>query len=287
VAFVDRPKNPDDPDLNLEGFVLASADYIKSFSGALKTLSVTPVLVPVAERVNDDFGDESGLNVAGKLYLLLYDTDIDFLFLSGESRTSRYGLDFSRNITTNLEVHGELARINDFRQSLVASDGGTRQMVSDATNWLLGLRYLTGKDTTYLLEYYRSGTGFTEEQMRDYFAFVHRAYDSYLSSGSDMLLQQAAAAAEKGYGKPNAGRSYLYVRVSQKEPFHLLYWTPAATAIVNIEDWSCSLSPEVAYTGITNLELRLKGTFLAGDRLSEFGEKQNDSRVELLARYYF
>lgn len=287
VAFVDRPKNPDDPDLNLEGFVLASADYIKSFSGALKTLSVTPVVIPVTERVNGDFGDESGLNVAGKLYLLLFDTDIDVLFLSGGSRTSRYGLDFSRNITTNLEVHGELARVDDVPKGIVASDGSTRQTVSDVTNWLLGLRYLTGKDTTYILEYYRNGAGFTEQQMRDYFAFVDLAYDSYLSSGSDTLLRQAAAATEKGYGRPNVGRNYLYLRVSQKEPFDLPYWTPAATAIVNVEDGSFSLSPEIAYTGITNLELRLRGTVLAGDRLSEFGEKQNDSRVELLARYYF
>lgn len=287
VAFVDRPKNPDDPDLNLEGFVLASADYIKSFSGALKTLSVTPVLIPVTERVNDDFGDGSGLNVAGKLYLLLFDTDIDVLFHSGESRTSRYGLDFSRNITTNLEVHGELARVDDVPRSIVAGDGSTRQTVSDVTNWLLGLRYLTGKDTTYILEYYRNGAGFTEQQLRDYFVFVDLAYDSYLSSGSDTLLQQAAAATEKGYGRPNVGRNYLYLRVSQKEPFDLPYWTPAATAIVNAEDGSFSLSPEIAYTGITNLELRLRGTVLAGDRGSEFGEKQNDTRVELLARYYF
>src|SRR3972149_5881491 len=30
VAFVDRAKNPDDPELSLEGFIVASADYIKS-----------------------------------------------------------------------------------------------------------------------------------------------------------------------------------------------------------------------------------------------------------------
>ncbi len=287
VSFVDRPKNPDEPDLNLEGFVVASAEYIKSFSGPLKTLSVTPVLLPVADQVNDDFGASGHLNVAGKAYLLLYDTDIDFLFLSGGSKTSRYGLDFSRNITTNLEVHGEYARINDFRQNLIASDGNTSQTVSDVSNWLLGLRYLTKKDTTCILEYYRNGTGFTEQQTQDYFTFIHGAYDSYLSSGSDVLLQKAAVATEKSYGRPNAGRSYLYLRVSQKEPFDSVYWTPAITAIVNAEDKSYSISPEISYTGITNIELRLRGTVLVGNRLSEFGEKQNDFRVELMARYYF
>jgi len=287
VAFVDRPKNPNEPDLNLEGFVVASAEYIKSFSGPLKTLSVTPVLLPVSERVNDDFGVPDHVNVAGKIYLLLYDTDIDVLFLSGGSKTSRYGLDFSRNITTNLEVHGEYARINDFRKSLIAGDGNTSQTVVDVSNWLLGLRYLTDEDTTYIFEYYRNGAGFTEQQTRDYFTFIHDAYDSYLSSGDDALFQEAAAVTARGYGAPNAGQSYLYLRVSQKEPFDIVYWTPAVTAIVNAEDKSFSITPEISYTGITNIELRVRAMVLAGSRLSEFGEKQNDFRVELMARSYF
>ncbi len=287
VAFVDRPKNPDEPDLNFEGFIVASADYIRSFSGPLKTLSITPVLIPVSAHANDDFGEHDHLNAAGKIYLLLYDTDIDFLFLAGASRPSGIGMDFSRNITTNLEVHGEFARINDFTRSYIAADGSAHQTVYDAESRLLGLRYLTEKDTTYVVEYYRNGTGFTEEEMRDYFTFVHNAYDSYLSTGNDALLQKASAVTEKNYGRPNAGQQYLYLRVSRKDPFDILYWTPALTAIANAEDRSYSLSPEIAYTGITNLEMRLKGTVLAGERLSEFGEKPYDYRMELRARYYF
>ena len=41
VAFVDRPKDPDDPELALEGFIMATTDYIKSFDGPLKTFSFT------------------------------------------------------------------------------------------------------------------------------------------------------------------------------------------------------------------------------------------------------
>jgi hypothetical protein len=244
------------------------------------------VLLPVSEDVNDDFGEEGHVNLAGKIYLLLYDTDIDLLFLLGGSRTSRFGLDFSRNITTNVEVHGEFAHISDVRQSVVGSDGSAQATYSDATSWLLGLRYLSEKDMTFLLELYRNGTGYTEQQLAGYFTFVNNAYDHYLSSGSDTLLQKAAVVAE-GYGRPNAGRSYVYLRLTQKEPFDILYWTPAVTAIVNAEDGSCSITPEIAYTGITNIELRLKGTILAGSHLSEYGEKPNDFRVELMARYYF
>ena len=63
VAFIDRPKNPDDPELSLEGFIVASADYIKSFSGPLKTVSFTPVIIQVYEHVNDTFGTKNRLNL--------------------------------------------------------------------------------------------------------------------------------------------------------------------------------------------------------------------------------
>jgi hypothetical protein len=43
----------------------------------------------------------------------------------------------------------------------------------------------------------------------------------------------------------------------------------------------------VLYTGLTNLEIRLKGAFLSAGRSTEFGEKQNDYRIELRLRYYF
>ena len=266
---------------------MASADYIKSYDGPLKTLSITPVVVPVYAHVNEDFGTVNNVNIAVKLYLLLYDTDIDFMALTGGSKSTRYGFDFSRNIATNFEVHGEFAWINDFTQSSIAVDGSVHQAVYDATSWLLGLRYLTEQDTTYIVEYYRNGTGLTEQETRDYFIFVNNAYDSYLSTGNDALLQKASSVTEKSYGKPNAGQQYLYLRVSQKDPFDILYWTPALTAIINVEDKSYSLSPEILYAGITNLELRLKAMILAGDRLSEFGEKPYDYRVELRARYYF
>ena len=80
---------------------------------------------------------------------------------------------------------------------------------------------------------------------------------------------------------------YLYTRISNKEPFDILYFTPALTAIANLDDGSYSLSPELLYTGVTNLELRFKATLLSGDRYSEFGEKPNDAKYEIRLRYYF
>jgi len=287
VAFVSRPKDPDDPELALEGVITASADYIKSFSGPLKTLSITPVILPVYEHVNEDFGEINHLNFAGKIYFLFYDTDIDFLFLTGKSRTNRFGMDFSRNITTNFEVHGEFAFINNQTKKTIDSQGNISESKFDAKSYLLGIRYLTTADTTFIFEYYRNGTGFTQSEMEDFFLFIDKGYDLFLSNGNDSLLKKASSVTEGNYGRPNPMQDYLYLRVTQKEPFNILYFTPAITTIMNLDDRSFQISPEFLYTGFTNWEFRLKGTALVGQRLTEYEEKQNDYRVELRVRYYF
>jgi len=66
VAFVSRPKDPDDPELALEGFIAVSADYIKSFDGPLKTISITPVILPVYDHINDDFGKINKVILPGR-----------------------------------------------------------------------------------------------------------------------------------------------------------------------------------------------------------------------------
>ncbi len=288
AAFIDRPKDPDDPELALEGFTIASADYIRSFSsGPLKTFSFTPVILPAYGDINDDFGETDHLNAAGKFYFLLYDTDIDLMFLTGDSRTPRYGFDFSRNIGTNFEVHGEFALIEQSRKTAIDAEGIVRQDTHDQVNYVLGTRYLSTLNTTYIFEYYYQGAGFSSGEFTDYLRFVEKGYDAFQSSGDTRGLARAASVTQGNYGRFTPEKHYLYLRVSHPEPFDILYFTPALTWIGNVEDQSFSISPEVLYTGIKNLELRLKGTVLAGEDLTEFGAKQNDYRIELRARYYF
>jgi hypothetical protein len=287
VAFVSRPKDPDDPELALEGYITASADYIKSFDGPLKTFSVTPVIFPVYEHINDDFGKINRLNFAAKLYFLFYDTDIDLIGLTGGSKTNRFGMDFSRNITTNFEIHGEFAFINNQTKRVIDSQGNISESKFDVKSYLLGIRYLTASDTTFILEYYRNGTGFSHLETKDYFSFIDKGYDLFLSNGNDSLLKKASSVTEGNYGRPNPMQGYLYLRVTQKEPFDILYFTPAITGIMNLNDKSVSISPELLYTGITNLELRLKAFGLVGGKGTDFGEKPNDYRLELRVRYYF
>jgi hypothetical protein len=154
-------------------------------------------------------------------------------------------------------------------------------------SYLLGVRYLTEKETTYILEYYRNGTGFTRGEMKDFFGFVHNSYQTFLNTGNDTGLRRGRQMLDGAYGRPNPGRHYLYLRASQKEPFDILYLTPALTTIVNVKDGSLSLIPEVAYSPMTNLEVRFRTPVLIGGKGTEYGEKQNDYRVELRMRYHF
>jgi hypothetical protein len=282
VAFFERAKDPTDPELSREGFVMATGSLVRSFSGPLKTMSLTPVLLPVNDNLNDDYGRGDHSNPGAKLYALLYDTDVDLVYAGAGSRSgARWGADFSRNLGTNLEVHGEWARVSDAPQVVLTPVDTLATQVRSYTSYLLGLRYLTERETTIVLEYYRNGSGYTQDQAHRFFELAHTA------TASPMLRAIAAQAANGGYVGPNPMRNYLYLRLSQPEPFDILYFTPALTAIVNTDDRSYTLIPELLYTGITNLELRFRFQLNRGDRLTDYGEKAVDSRVELRMRLFF
>jgi hypothetical protein len=287
VAFLDRPKNPEDPEEALEGATLATADYIRSFDGALKTLTLTTALVPVYRHVNAKSGELGHVNFASKLYLLAYDTDFDWMVSTGSSRTTRYGFDFSKNLATNLEAHGEFAVVNNFKLTVVDDRGQISSRRWDAISYLLGMRYLTEKETTYIFEYYRNGTGLSREQMTDFYSFAQRSYRVFQNTGDDGGLKRAARLLDGAYGRPNPGLHYLYFRASQKEPFDILYFTPALTTILNARDGSAVVIPELSYSPMTNLELRLRAPTNIGKQRTDYGEKQNDFRIEFRIRFHF
>jgi hypothetical protein len=283
LGFVERPKDPNDPELAREGFVMADGDLIFNREGALKTIALTPVLLPVGNDVNSDFGISGHLNPAAKLYLLYRDTDIDFAWQGKGSRPSRFGMDFSRNIVSNFEIHGEWARILQFTRPVTNSAGVVTNQLGNVTSYLLGLRYLTASDTTYIAEYYRNGTGYSDQEAQQFYQLVNNAF----TTGSSMLLQKALSLSQGSYGRPNPDKDYLYFRAQQKDALGIVYFQPSITAMINLQDRSYQVTPELLYTGVNNLELRLRLFLLQGNSLTDFGEKQNSRKLEFYARYYF
>ena len=283
IGFVERPKDPNDPQLAREGFVMVDADWIASPGGDLQTIAFTPVLLPVRSDLNSDFGSTGHWNPAAKLYLLYRNTDIDFAWQGKGSRPARFGMDFSRNATSNFEIHGEWARIQQFSRPVTNLAGVVTNEVGNATSYLIGARYLTAGDTTYIAEYYRNGTGYSDEQAQQFYELVDTAF----ATGNDALVQKALSLSRGSYGRSNPGRDYLYLRAQQKDAFGIVYFAPAVTAIVNLQDRSYQLTPELQYTGISNLELRLRLFLLRGGSGTDFGDKQLSRKLEFYARYYF
>ena len=284
IGFVQRPKDPNDPQLAREGYVMADGDFIWNPGGALQTVALTPVLLPVTSDVNSDFGASGHPNPALKLYALYRDTDLDFAWQGKGSRPARFGFDFARNLKTNFEIHGEWARILQFAKPVTDARGNVTTEVSDATSYLLGLRYLTEGNTTYIAELYHNGTGYTEAEADQFYELVDSAF---AQPQPNPLLAKALALGQGSYGRPFAGENYLYFRAQQQDALGIVYFQPSLFAMLNLNDHSFQVTPELLYTGIKNLDLRLRLYLLQGETSTDFGEKPNSRKLEFYARYYF
>jgi len=286
VGFINRRKDPNDPEEALEGYITTEIDLIKSYAGALRTAALTTVILPVWDDFNDDFGEINHLNLASKLYLLFLDTDIDLILYTGNSRSSRYGLDFSRNLASNFEIHGEWAYVPRHRKVTLDEDNSVVVQNTSATSYLLGLRYLSKNDLTSIIEFYHNGAGYSEDEITRFYQLVEDGADEGTLTGS-RFLDKARELSLKGYGRPQPGRDYINARFSQKEPFDILYFTPALTTMINLDDQSYSIMPELIYTGLTNFELRVRFSYFNGGSSTEYGEKLYSNKLELRLRYFF
>ena len=288
VGFINRMKDPNNPDEALEGYITTEAEVIKSFTGNLKTLALTGVLLPVTDDLNDDFGKEdNATNIAAKLYILFFDTDLYVMFFKGESKSTRFGGDFSRNITSNFEVHGEYAYFPEWEKIYLQEDGDSAWREDAVHSYLFGIRHLTEFNLTSIVEYYHNGGGYSSEQMDEFYDLVDQGAVEFDETSMDTLLQKARKLGHQGYTKPYLGNDYLYGRFSLKEPWDMLYFTPALTVIFNMDDKSYTITPELIYTGFTNWEIKLRFSMLGGGDATEYGEKLNQNKIELRVRWFY
>jgi hypothetical protein len=289
AGFLNRPKDPDDAGLNLEGFSSVGLDYIKTFSsGRLSNMAFTGLLLPVLDGIgNSTLGERGDIVHALKIYLLWYDTDLDFIFLNGPDQPQSYGFDFSKNLAENFEIHGEAALRRDAKRPVLDETGSRTVSEENQLSWLLGIRYLTAGDITFILEYCRNGAGYNEDQIDDFFKYQHQSYQNWLATGDAGVVKRADSVTKSYYGQRNFGRDYLYLKVSAKEPFDILYFNPWVAVVFNIHDKSFNLQPGMSYIPFTNLELNCRVGIPIGASHTEFGEKPDVVRPEIWIRYYF
>ena len=284
VGFIERPKDPSDPQTVREGFNMVSMEWTKTLDGNIRTLTLTPVVVPTYDELNPDFGTEGSLNPAAKLYLLAWNTDIDLLWLGKGARPQSIGLDFSRNISSELEIHGEWAHQYAVEKNTLESSGSTVLSTANPDSYLLGARYLTEHEVTWIVEYLHNGRGYSTSELDSYYAFINSAVNAGETTAQ---LQKARKLMQSGYNKANSGENYFYLRASVNEPFDWLYTTPSLTFISHLDDGSFQITPEISYTGFSNTELRARAILLSREQQTEFGEKLSRQRFEIYVRYFF
>jgi len=125
VAFIDRQKDPNNPELSREGFTQINYKYNKVLNSEIQNITFDMVYIKTTNIL------------AFKTYMLYKDIDIDFIYTYSDETNNKIGFDFSTNIETNFEIHGEYGRFDNGYYS-----------------YLLGLKYLTLNELTILSEYY-------------------------------------------------------------------------------------------------------------------------------------
>lgn len=163
AAFLDRPKDPTQPENAYEGYVMANYSYNKSFEGDLKNLKLDLIYMPTTHTVNNDFYTANSTNLAVKLYLLYFDTDIELIYLYSDEQEDKVGFTFSKNILPHFEVHGEFAKEIDGYHA-----------------YLLGLKYVTQSDITITSEYYYNSDGLNKDEIQSSLKLLPFAGKSYL-----------------------------------------------------------------------------------------------------------
>ena len=289
AGFINRPKDPDDAGLSLEGFTAVGGEAIRSFSGGgIRNVAFTGLALPVLEGLgNDALGKRGDVDCAFKLYLLWHDTDLDFIFFDGPNQPDSYGFDFSKNLADNIELHGEAALRRGVRRTVIDRAGIAEVSTCDQFDFLVGMRYLTSRDTTFIVEYYHNGAGYNRGELEDFFAYQETAYTQWLASGDPAPMERVDLVTRPYYGRRTFGRDYAYLKITQKEPFDILYFSPWLAVIANLQDASANLQPGMTYTPVTNLEVNFRVGIPVGAAGTEFGEKQDVVRPELWVRYYF
>ena len=254
AAFAGKQKDVNDVDANLEGYALAMGEFVKSFDSPLQTLAITPVIIPVSGDLNQDFSDTHSMNFALSLYFLLADTDIGLYGFADDHGQWKIGGDFSRNLLTNWEIHAEWAYEDVSEHWYLDQEYALQRRSQSATNFLLGTRYLASTNTTIIAEYLHNDAGYTQSEMENFFD----AADVAINTENRQLLSSVKSFQKDQFSGQFLMQDYLYLKISQPEPFDLLHFTPSAFLIYNLNDDSVRFGSEFKYSRFTNIDLTVR-----------------------------
>ena len=283
VGYVNPGKDPENPELSQSGLFSINYQYSKSFQTELiKNTAFDIIIVPSANTTNNKISEIENTDIAGKLYFLFWDTDIDFVQYYSKINPVMSGIDFSRNILPSLEMHGEFNHFQNKPKFTILNNTINSEKI-DGTSYLVGIRWLNEWNITTIMEYYHNDAGLKLKEFDDYNTFLTNA----AVSGNSNSMSNAMNMNKNNFSGTNLMQDYLYLKMSLPEPFNWVYFTPSVYTIFNINDGSSIIGIPLSYKPITNIEFILWPTFLVGNKNTEFGSKQYENKLDLWMRFYF
>jgi hypothetical protein len=283
VGYVNAEKDPENPDLALAGKPSVYVSYNRSFNSKLiQNFSLGAVLLPPEAEINEKFASADKIGAAFKLYFLVKNIDIDLMAAFKKDEPKRIGLDFSTNLRENLEIHAEFSYAQDELKYFVKNES-IYQQKKDGGSYLLGLRYLNRFNTTLIAEYYRNNSGLSKDEYTSYVNYL----DNNLESNIPELINSAKLNMSTIFASKTLMQDYLYLKLSQPEPFSWLYSSISVFTIYNLTDNSFLISPQLSFKPYTNFEVLLWPFLFFGGNDTEYGSKQFKKKVEVWMRFYF
>ena len=320
------PKDPTDPNSQRAGAWLAQAEWglervalslvvagraTRQYAGLPTGLVVYPqrkTAEAVRGWVPDDRDDEAHYAFAGRLYLLLADTDVNLIYSFSNlyndafANKSRLGLSLS-HVFGALELHGEAvlytgsARL-EANVGCVPGTGcaliGRPELEGHWLNTraLVGGRYQFNDNGFLSFEYYYNGEGHTRAGFE--------ALASLAKSAPSQLQQAVAGTSDPGtpqkFSFEPLRRHYAVLQYSRPQIFD--DFTVSASALISLEDLSMQLVPQLGWSPKEWLQLTLAvylplsgvsawGVTIGERSYGEFALSSLGTRVLAQARVFF
>lgn len=289
--LINPPKDPTDPNFQRAGQWTARLELpFEKFT--VSALFAPQVLyqtsgIPYAVMKYPDYPLADGTKpaddsyhylLAARLYLLLFNTDINFFYFFSNKyndlfeNTSRFGASFSRYFFTDYELHVEA--LFQFGSSRLYPDhgcasGGACNLASALSasklhNGAVYPRVLVGgrtqfkDESTLSIEYYYQADGYSDLEFGDFLKLLVRAqmFGAAPSAGNTPMGGSSGALPQRFTFDP-LRRHYLIM--SYNKPKIRDDWTLGATLIAGLTDLSGTLSPTVSWSAKEWLTLSLYG----------------------------
>jgi hypothetical protein len=328
--LINPPKDPTDPNFQRAGnwllrieapfehftlTALAAPQALYNSAGLPYALLRYPSHAPASGPDTRD--ERTHYLLAGRVYLLAADTDINFIYYFSNyyqddfSRKSRLGVSFARYFWTDYELHAEALVTRGSPRSFPNHDcaalgvGCDVQPAFAATKLdasriypriIVGTRRQFANEALVSLEYYYQGDGYTPTEFSDAVTLMVRSQATRANPATSSDASMNAAGLPQRYSFNTLRRNYLIASYSQ--PRISDDWTLGMVVIAGLDDWSGLVSPSVAWSSMEWLTLSLFGYLpfhatgshqakVAGHNYGEYSLMPVDFRVMFEARAYY